>query len=39
VAEHVKLRPDPIGDHFEGGVFASKEFDGDASRIIDWTKR
>lgn len=39
LAEQAKLKPDPIGDHFQGGSFASLEFDGDASRIIDWNKR
>jgi uronate dehydrogenase len=39
MAEQAKLKPDPIGDHFQGGAFASLEFDGDASRIIDWNKR
>jgi uronate dehydrogenase len=39
MAEQAKLKPDPIGDHYQGGAFASLEFDGDASRIIDWTKR
>ena len=39
MAEQAKLKPDPIGDHYQGGAFASLEFDGDANRIIDWTKR
>lgn len=39
VAEQAKLKPDPIGDHYQGGAFASLEFDGDTSRIIDWNKR
>ncbi|OKO72653.1 NAD(P)-dependent oxidoreductase [Bradyrhizobium sp. AS23.2] len=39
MAEQAKLKPDPIGDHYQGGAFCSSEFDGDASRIIDWNKR
>ncbi|MCK1361792.1 NAD(P)-dependent oxidoreductase [Bradyrhizobium sp. 199] len=39
MAEQAKLKPDPIGDYFQGGTFCSMEFDGDASRIIDWNKR
>jgi len=39
MAEQAKLKPDPIGDHYQGGAFCSNEFDGDASRIIDWNKR
>lgn len=39
MAEQAKLKPDPIGDHFQGGAFCSNEFDGDVSRIIDWNKR
>jgi uronate dehydrogenase len=39
MAEQAKLKPDPIGDHYQGGAFCSNEFDGDTSRIIDWTKR
>ena len=39
MAEQAKLKPDPVGDHYQGGAFCSNEFDGDASRIIDWNKR
>ena len=39
LAEQAKLKADPVGDHFQGGAFCSDEFDGDESRIIDWTKR
>ncbi|CUT10784.1 UDPglucose 4epimerase EC 5132 [Bradyrhizobium sp.] len=39
MAEQAKLKPDPIGDHYQGGAFCSNEFDGDTSRIIDWNKR
>lgn len=39
MAEQAKLKPDPIGDHYQGGAFCSAEFDGDVSRIIDWNKR
>jgi uronate dehydrogenase len=35
-AEQAKLKPDPVGDFYQGGAFCSMEFDGDASRIIDW---
>ena len=31
-----KLKPDPVGDFFQGGTFCSLEFDGDASRA--WKK-
>ena len=37
--EQAKLKPDPVGDYYQGGTFCSMEFDGDASRIIDWSKR
>jgi uronate dehydrogenase len=39
MAEQAKMKPDPIGDHYQGGAFCSNEFDGDANRIIDWNKR
>jgi uronate dehydrogenase len=39
MAEQAKLKPDPVGDHYQGGAFCSNEFDGDANRIIDWNKR
>ena len=39
MAEQAKLKPDPVGDHYQGGAFCSNEFDGDTSRIIDWSKR
>ena len=39
MAEQAKLKPDPVGDYSQGGAFCSSEFDGDTSRIIDWTKR
>jgi uronate dehydrogenase len=38
MAEQAKLKPDPVGDFYQGGAFCSAEFDGDASRIIDWKK-
>ena len=39
MAEQAKLKPDPVGDYYQGGAFCSSEFDGDTSRIIDWNKR
>jgi uronate dehydrogenase len=33
VAEQAKLKPDPVGDFFQGGTFCSAEFDGDKSRV------
>jgi len=39
MAEQAKLKPDPVGDYYQGGTFCSMEFDADTSRIIDWTKR
>ena len=39
MAEQAKLKPDPVGDYFQGGTFCSMEFDADPSRIIDWKKR
>lgn len=34
VAEQGRLAPDPVGDLFEGGGFASAEFDGDLDRTL-----
>ena len=34
VAEQAKLDADPVGDLFEGGGFASAEFDGDLDRTL-----
>ena len=34
--DQADLGPDPVGDFYQGGAFCSMEFDGDASRIIDW---
>jgi len=39
MAEQAKLKPDPVGDFYQGGAFCSMEFDGDKSRIVDWSKR
>ncbi len=36
-AEQAKLKPDPVGDFYQGGAFCGMEFDGDMSRIIDWS--
>jgi uronate dehydrogenase len=36
MAEQAKLKPDPVGDYYQGGTFCSMEFDGDKGRIIDW---
>jgi uronate dehydrogenase len=33
LAEQAKLKPDQVGDFFQGGTFCSQEFDGDASRV------
>ena len=33
LAEQAKLKPDPVGDFFQGGTFCSQEFDGDARRV------
>jgi uronate dehydrogenase len=38
MAEQAKLPPDPVSDFHQGGAFCSMEFDGDASRIVDWKK-
>ncbi len=35
MAEQAKLKPDPIGDFYQGGGFCSIEFAGDKSRIVD----
>ena len=35
-AEQAKLKPDPVGDFYQGGTFCGMEFDGDRSRIVDW---
>jgi uronate dehydrogenase len=37
MAEQAKLKPDRVGDFYQGGAFCSMEFSGDASKIIDWT--
>ena len=34
-AEQAKLKPDPVGDFYQGGSFCGMEFDGDKSRIVD----
>jgi uronate dehydrogenase len=39
MAEQARLKPDPVGDHYQGGAFCSIEFDRDKEQIIDWTKR
>ena len=36
LGEQAKLKPDPVGDFFQGGTFCSLEFDGDAGRV--WKK-
>ena len=33
MAAQARLKPDPVGDFFQGGTFCSQEFDGDASRV------
>jgi uronate dehydrogenase len=33
LAEQAKLKPDPVGDFFQGGTFCSQEFDGDPGRV------
>ena len=33
LAEQAKLKPDPVGDFFQGGTFCSQEFDGDTGRV------
>jgi len=37
-AEQAKLKPDPVGDFYQGGTFCGMEFDGDNSRIVDELK-
>ena len=39
MAEQAKLKPDQVGDFYQGGTFCSMEFDGDNSRTVDWSKR
>jgi uronate dehydrogenase len=39
MTEQAKLKPDPVGDYYQGGTFCSIEFDGDKDRIVDWSKR
>jgi hypothetical protein len=34
MAEQAKLKPDPVGDFYQGGAFCGMEFDGDKSGII-----
>ena len=34
MAEQAKLKPDPVGDFFQGGTFCSTEFSGDLNRIV-----
>src|SRR5215813_10759627 len=34
-AEQAKLKPDPVGDFYQGGAFCSMEFSGDKSRIVE----
>lgn len=36
MAEQAKLKPDPVGDYYQGGTFCSAEFDGDAEGVIEW---
>ncbi len=35
MAEQAKLKPDPIGDFYQGGAFCGMEFSGDKSRIVE----
>jgi uronate dehydrogenase len=35
MAEQAKLKPDPVGDFYQGGAFCAMEFSGDKSRIIE----
>jgi uronate dehydrogenase len=37
LAEQAKLKPDPVGDFYQGGGLCSMEFDGDLSQIIERT--
>ena len=36
LAEQAKMKPDRVGDFFQGGTFCSLEFDGDAGQV--WKK-
>jgi uronate dehydrogenase len=36
MAEQTKIGPDPVGDFYQGGAFCGMEFDGDASKIVNW---
>jgi uronate dehydrogenase len=36
MSEQARLKPDPVGDYYQGGTFCSMEFDGDRNRIVDW---
>ena len=36
-AEQAQLKPDAVAEFYQGGVFCSMDFDGDNSKIIDWT--
>ena len=36
MAEQARLKPDPVGDYYQGGTFCSMEYDGDKDRIVDW---
>ncbi|QUS39193.1 NAD(P)-dependent oxidoreductase [Tardiphaga alba] len=33
MAEQAKLKPDPVGDFYQGGAFCSAEFSGDFSKV------
>jgi uronate dehydrogenase len=33
LAEQAKLKPDPVGDFYEGGTFCSLEFDGNTDKL------
>ena len=35
MAEQAKLKPDAIGDFYQGGAFCGMEFSGDRSRIVE----
>lgn len=37
MAEQAKLKPDPVGDFYQGGAFCSAEFAGDFSKV--WTPK
>ena len=34
MAEQAKLKPDPVGDFYQGGTFCSMEFSRDAAAIV-----